>query len=107
MPPLTFGRFLTAQWLPAIEHTVRPSTFTSYRAHITNHIGPRLSGITIDFLDATTLNSLNAELLTGGRVKGSGGLSPSTVQRIHSTVHRALARRGAVGHRRRQCRGPQ
>jgi integrase len=98
MPSLTFGRFLTSHWLPMIEHTVRPSTFTSYRSHIATHIAPRIGRTRIDALDAATLNSFYAELLASGRVKGTGSLSPSTVRRIHATVHRALRDAVRWGH---------
>ena len=37
------------------------------------------------------LNLLYSQLLTHGRVKTSGGLSPKTVQNVHRMLHRALA----------------
>ena len=98
MRSLTFGDFLTSHWLPAIEHTVRPSTFTSYRSHVTAHIAPRIGRARIGAVDATMLNSFYADLLANGRVKGRGGLSPSTVFRIHATVHRALRDAVRWGH---------
>jgi integrase len=52
----------------------------------------------LEALEATALNSLYAELLANGRVKGAGGLSPSTVHRIHATVHRALRDAVRWGH---------
>jgi hypothetical protein len=58
---LIFGHFVTSQWLPAIEHTVRPSTFTSYRSHVMTHIAPLIGVIRIDNLDAAALNAFYAE----------------------------------------------
>jgi hypothetical protein len=68
---LTFERFLTSQWLPAIERTVRPSTFTSYRTHVVTHAAPCIGRIKLKALDAPSLNSLYAGLLVDGRAKGA------------------------------------
>jgi integrase len=95
---ITFERFLTSRWLPVIERTVRPSTFTSYRTHVVIHVVPRIGRTMLRALDAPALNSLYAELLVEGRAKGVGGLSPSTVRRIHATVHRALRDAVRWGH---------
>jgi integrase len=84
------GEHLQEQWLPAIEHTVRRSTFVSYRSHVLGHIVPLLGSVSLLQLDAGSLNRFYAQLLAGGRKKGTGGLSPTTVRRIHATLHRAL-----------------
>jgi hypothetical protein len=70
MPSPTLGSFLTSQWLPTIEHTVRPSTFTSYRSHVTLHIAPRIGDVAMDALDAASLNRLYSELLVIGEPSG-------------------------------------
>ena len=95
---MTVGRFLTSHWLPAIEPTVRSSTFTSYRTHVLTHVAPRIGSAQLDAIDAPTLNSLYAALLANGRAKGVGALSPSTVRRIHATLHRALRDAVRWGH---------
>ncbi len=90
MTEVPLGEFLERQWLPAIEHTVRRSTFVGYRSHVLVHIGPLLGSIYLAELDAPRLNRFYARLMSEGRRKGRGGLSPSTVRRIHATLHRAL-----------------
>ena len=42
-------------------------------------------------LNAGHLNAFYADLLVDGRRTGPGGLSPTSVRRIHATVHKALA----------------
>ena len=54
------GDFLKSEWLPAIEQTIRPTTFLSYKGHVERHIVP-------------TLGRLPLQQLTGAR-----RLTPST-----------------------------
>ncbi|MGH2694411.1 MAG: N-terminal phage integrase SAM-like domain-containing protein, partial [Actinomycetota bacterium] len=65
----TVAQFLD-RWLPAIESTIRPSTFASYRAHVRQHIGPHLGGLRLPDIDATALNSMYASLLANGSSSG-------------------------------------
>jgi integrase len=83
------GEHLQEQWLPAIEHTVRRSTFVSYRSHVLRHVVRLLGLVSLAELDARDLNRFYAQLLAEGK-KGPGSLSPTTVRRIHATLHRAL-----------------
>ena len=39
---LTLGVYMTEYWLPAIESTVRPTTFNGYRSHVEIYVLPRL-----------------------------------------------------------------
>ena len=39
---VTVASYLTQTWLPAIESTVRPTTFSGYRAHINLYVVPQL-----------------------------------------------------------------
>ena len=88
---LTVAEFLLEQWLPSIEMTLRPNTFVSYSSHLTNHVVDHIGSLAINDLDGPTLNALYAELLRAGRRKGTGkGLSPTTVRRVHATLHRAF-----------------
>src|SRR5579864_9513306 len=75
----TLADFL-ADWLKAIEPTVRPSTFDSYsrnmRLHVTEHIGR----VRLTKVDAGVLNGLYATLLSTGRRVSSrkgAGYSPA------------------------------
>jgi integrase len=88
---VTLGSYLTDHWLPAKRSTVKTTTLASYQQHVDKHIVPRIGGIQLVNLGAAQLNALYAELLEAGKRDGSGGLSPTTVRRIHSTLHKALA----------------
>jgi hypothetical protein len=83
-------RFLEEIWLPAIEPTVRATTFVNYRSHVLHQIGSRLGDKLLAELDGQTLNLFYAQLRAEGRVDGKGGLSPASVRRVHATLHRAF-----------------
>jgi len=51
----------------------------------------RIGGISLLNVGASHLNSFYADLLKDGRRDGDGGLSPTTVRRVHSTLHKAFA----------------
>jgi integrase len=87
---LTVREFLQKEWLPAIEATVRETTYRSYSAHIAYHIVPALGTQQLQRVNGAMLNAFYAKLAADGRVHGSGGLSPATVRRVHATLHRAL-----------------
>ena len=73
-----------ADWLKAIEHTVRPSTFDSYSRNVKNHVVAHIGSVRLTKVDAGVLNGLYAELLTSGRCKPSRtgkGYSPEVVER--------------------------
>lgn len=88
--PMPLGRFLEEIWLPAIEPTVRATTFVNYRSHVLHQIGGGLGELPLDELDGPKLNLFYAQLAADGRVDRKGGLSPASVRRIHATFHRAL-----------------
>lgn len=73
---MSIGAFLVQEWLPAKRAT---------------HIFPRIGGVPLLSVSAGHLNAFYADLLADGRRNGSGGLSPATVERIHATIHKALA----------------
>lgn len=77
-------------WLPAIKSTVRPGTWSSYRVNMERHVIPRIGHVPLRQLGALRLNSLYADLLSTGRCRGDGGLSPRTVRYTHTILHRAL-----------------
>ncbi len=87
---VTLTQFLESEWLPAIETTIRPSTLASYRLHVERYIVPRIGEARLQQIGGSDLNALYAELLASGRVRGAGGLSPTTVRRVHATLHRAF-----------------
>jgi len=85
---ITVREFLEDEWLPAIETTIRPSTFASYKGHVDKHLVPHLGSIRLQKLTPARINALYAELQQDGEDRKK--LSPSTVRRIHATLHRAL-----------------
>ena len=67
---LTLASFLEEHWLPAVCHTVRETTFDSYRRNLANHVVPRLGAHPLQKLGPGHLNALYAELLEGGPAAG-------------------------------------
>ena len=86
---LTLREFLTNEWLPTIKGTLRPTTYESYRGLCADHVIPRLGGVQLQKLGAAQINGLYAYLLNEGRIRGKGGLSPSSVRRVHAALRRA------------------
>lgn len=79
----TVAEYLT-DWLAAIEHTVRPSTFDSYSRNMHNHVIDHIGSTKLTKVDAGVLNGLYAQLLTSGRRRPSRtgrGYSPAVVER--------------------------
>jgi integrase len=90
-PPtrITVKAFLLDEWLPAVKGTLRPTTYASYTMLAKQHIIPRLGNLQLQNLNAAAINALYAHLLEEGRVCGAGGLSASSVRRVHAVLHRA------------------
>lgn len=87
----TVGQFLVNRWLPAVQGSLRPSTFDSYERNIRVHVLPRLGSLRLQDLSTAHLQTLYGELLESGRATGEGGLSPRTVRYIHRTLKKALS----------------
>jgi integrase len=62
----TLGEYLV-EWLAAIEHTVRPSTFDSYERNMRNHVIAHIGSTRLAKVDAGVLNGLYVQLLASGR----------------------------------------
>jgi integrase/predicted RNA-binding Zn-ribbon protein involved in translation (DUF1610 family) len=90
-PPtrITVKAFLLDEWLPAVKGTLRPTTYASYTMLAREHIIPRLGSLQLQKLTPGAINALYAYLLEEGRVCGKGGLSTSSVRRVHAVLHRA------------------
>jgi integrase/predicted RNA-binding Zn-ribbon protein involved in translation (DUF1610 family) len=86
---ITLKAFLISEWLPAVKGTLRPTTYASYTMLAKQHVIPRLGSLQLKKLTAGAINALYAYLLEEGRVCGQGGLSPSSVRRVHAVLHRA------------------
>jgi integrase len=84
-PPskVTLGDYLTGEWLPAVEGTLRPLSVQTYAALIRGHIVPRLGSLRLQAVTAGHLNGLYREL-------EQAGLAPATRRVMHAIIHRAL-----------------
>ncbi len=87
---ITLRDYLLNHWLPAIEGTIRPTTFSGYRTACEQHLIPELGSVQLQRLAGGTLNALYSRLATDGRTKGKGGLSANSVRHVHAALHRAL-----------------
>jgi len=67
--------------------SLRFSTQVSHRCHIDHYLVPHLGRRALDELRPAHNRAINRELLDG---PDGSGLSPSTVRRIHATLHAAL-----------------
>jgi integrase len=95
----TLGVYLTRNWLPMKQLTLRPSTWDSYRRNVELHVLPELGRVPIRRLRVEHLERLCAKLLDHGRADGRGGLDAKTVLEIHMVLRRALTdaqRRGMI-----------
>ena len=93
---LTFGAYLTSQWLPAKKLHLATSTYRGYERNVVRHILPALGRVSIRRLRYQQIEALYDSLLHPTEGKG---LSPKTVYEIHLIINGALAdalRRGLV-----------
>ena len=72
------------RWLnDSVKGSVRPITFESYERLVRVHVVPGLGRVKLKALSPAHLQGLYRDRL-------DAGLSPSTVQRLHAVIHRAL-----------------
>jgi integrase len=86
---LTLREYLTKEWLPAIEHTIRPTTYRSYVAHVECHILSALGSVQLQKLAPAQINALYAKLTSAGKRNGKG-LTALSVRHVHAVLHRSL-----------------
>jgi integrase len=87
---LSLREYLRDEWLPAIEATIRPSSFRAYKQHVECHICPHLGSVPLQKLSGAQINALYARLALIGKKDGKSGLSPLSIRHVHATLHRAL-----------------
>ena len=80
---LTVNEYLDSWLSDCVRGTVRESTFSRDKYLVTNHIKPSLGHLKLKNLNALHLQGLYRE-------RQDSGLSPSTVQKIHHIMHKAL-----------------
>lgn len=88
---LTFGAYLTQDWLPGKANTLATSTWQSYRRKIERHILPTLGTIPIRRLTVAHLERLYDSKLRPNNTDVRA-LAPKTVLEVHLII------RGALGH---------
>jgi len=86
---LTFGAYLTQQWLPGKANTLAKSTWHGYRRKIERHVLPTLGAVPIRRLKVTHLEALYESKLrpTDADTKA---LAPKTVLEIHLIIRGSL-----------------
>jgi integrase len=70
------------RWLSHVQLTAKESSFTKYDRTVRQHVLPYVGGMEISRIDSTVVERFIGKLLTEGRLDGSGGLAPKTVQDI-------------------------
>jgi integrase len=93
---LTFGAYLTNQWLPTKNLQLATSTYRGYERNVKLHVLPTLGRVALRRLTYQQIERLYDRLLNP--VDGRG-LHPKTVYEIHLVIRSALAdaaRRGLV-----------
>lgn len=87
---LTLTSYLREEWLPATgPPRVKYETWDDRRRNLEQYVIPRIGSIKLQDLNAAHLNRLYTELLREGRVRRPGGLSPTSVLRIHAILRKA------------------
>jgi integrase len=96
---VTVAEYLESQWLPVIQHAVKPTTFRGYHDIVANRIVPCIGDVRLAELDEGDIARMYSELRASGRRDGGGGLSEASVQHTHVVLRKALrdAMRGAHG----------
>lgn len=89
--PLGLGEWLDF-WLENYSRPgIRQSTYEIYRAHLDNHLIPRLGDIPLEELSAAQIQQFLNELLQDGNCKSrQRGLAPSTIVCIRNLLKAAL-----------------
>jgi len=88
---LTVEQYLN-QWLDGLR--LRPGTMQGYRRNVRLHVVPTIGGVQLDKLTGTRLSALYRQLeqdgFRRGEQAGQRGLSPRTVQLVHTLVSSAM-----------------
>jgi integrase len=94
---LTFGAYLTAQWLPAKKLQLAASTYRGYERNVQRHILPTLGRVGLRRLRHHHIEALYDQLLNPSLKRPA--LAPKTVYEIHLVIRGCLAdavRRGLL-----------
>lgn len=80
---LTLGAYLD-EWLASIQPTVRDTTYQRHIDYVRLHIAPALGHVRLSKVTARMVQDFYADRLR------AGGLSSTTVNHLHGTLHKAL-----------------
>lgn len=82
---------VVSEWLKCHKYSIKPTTYSSYRALIDNHIIPELGNIQLSKLRPSQIKAFYSKKLVGGRADGKpGGLSNRSIRYIHAILGAAL-----------------
>ncbi len=94
---LTFGAYLTGQWLPGKKLQLATSTYRGYERNVHRHVVPALGRIGLRRLRHHHIEALYDHLLSANL--GRPALAPKTVYEVHLVIRGALdeaVRRGLL-----------
>ena len=97
MRSLTFGAYLTRQWLPGKKVVLATSTYRGYQRNIERHILPAVGSVGLRRLRPQHLEALYQSMLTPNASRPA--LAPKTVYEVHLVIRGALGdavRRGML-----------
>jgi integrase len=86
---LTLAAYVEGHWLPSL-HRLKPATIRGYRDQMTYYVLPHIGGLRLRDLTTSDIGRLYAELRANGRRKGPGGLSESSMSKVHVALSKAL-----------------
>lgn len=86
--PMTVGQWLDT-WLASLRKQ-RESTLAGYRKAVRVHLNPRIGHLPLAELTGAQITAMYLDLEKNGRSDGKGGLSASTVLKIHVNLSQAL-----------------
>ena len=98
---LTVRQFLVDEFLPAVEPTVRASTYASYKGHVHAHLVPLLGPLRLQKLSGAAIDAARAS--SPPRARGAGARPLAGHHRPHLRHPAQCARAGRAA----QLRGPQ
>jgi integrase len=87
---ITVAQFLD-RWLDHIASQVAPRTRERYGEIVRTYLAPAFGAVPVAKLQAIAISAAYAAMLSGGRRKGGGGLSPRSVHHCHRILSQALA----------------
>lgn len=89
-PNIKFGDWVTDWLAKHAKISTELTTWENYVSVAENHIIPALGRIMLSKLTTKHLQDLYAVKMTDGRKRGKGGLSPTTIRRMHHVCQAAL-----------------